>query len=223
MKLLDEPLTADAEHALLLQNSFSRQSSSDQRDHELDHKYCRSPLRSNSGLSSDEQVYSPPLLDSGCGESTYSCTSPQSVSSDPAEMSPNFLQQVNLSPLPTGVEDLNMLDFNFETLDPSSLLQDDDFLRCISEQDATINFSDLGELWTIFVMDHFWDRTSVVPALCNTSHQRTLFEEPFDQNTSHDDVALLKGHFCMDAEVSYKRTNHCLYNTQIFFNAELKF
>ena len=50
----------------------------------------------------------------------------------------------SVSPPAMGVEDLNIMDFNFETLDALSLLRDDPMKGLESDADAMINFADLG-------------------------------------------------------------------------------
>jgi hypothetical protein len=114
-----------AETETLLTNNVQRTDSA-----EFDHKYSRSPITSSS-CASVEGSASPPLSDVHA-DSPFGNMSPSSNSADDlAEMSPPgaFSQ---MSPLGGGVEDLQLKDFNFDTLDTSGILQDDDdFLKTV--------------------------------------------------------------------------------------------
>jgi hypothetical protein len=138
-------LEADNEAESTVLHSVTRQSSNENRDFELDHKYCRSPIRTNSSLSSDDQQFSPPQLDTGFGESSYfSDSTSDNYSTGTAEMVQDLSHSTSVSPPAMGVEDLNIMDFNFETLDALSLLRDDPMKGLESDADAMINFADLG-------------------------------------------------------------------------------
>ena len=84
-------------------------------------------MNSDSGISGSDAPVSPPNCDIQGSDSPFSdnCASPF----EPSEHSPGvMLDQPTLSPLGTGVEDLNLLgDINFDTIDP------DDFLTSFSK------------------------------------------------------------------------------------------
>lgn len=94
-----------------------------------DHGYCRSPPQSDSGFSD--------------GPISPNQTDPSSpLSSDSGALS-------DAGPL-GGVEDLSLADFDFGTLDPGSLLPEDDILKCITDDSAI----DVG-LYLSFVCHKF--------------------------------------------------------------------
>ena len=98
----------------------------------LDHQYSRSPLESESSVpySGSEGVASPTHSNSSQLDSPLH----QVFSEDPKD-SPRSTDSDGTmpSPLGTGVEDLQMSDINFQTLDASYLLQDDLFLTSLTD------------------------------------------------------------------------------------------
>jgi len=101
-------------------------------DLQLDHKYCRSPESSDTGLSGSESPYSPGHNDISNLASPFSDNnaSPQTfdhydhTSNGTLDDSPDIkLEQPTLSPLGTGIEDLGFLgDINFDNIDPDDFL-----------------------------------------------------------------------------------------------------
>ena len=68
--------------------------------------------------------------------------SPRSSAEDPP-----LNEDMADSPLGGGVEDLQLADFNFDSLDTSALLTDDDFFSSIVQDSTSDNFTlDLGIL-----------------------------------------------------------------------------
>ena len=99
------------------------------RDHELDHKYSRSPINSDSGLSLDDP--SSPL---------YNGMSSPGSCDDQRSMIP--------SPLGDGVEDVGFTDYNIDALDTSSGscgvpldAKDSGFLTSVATSTAEVNFT----------------------------------------------------------------------------------
>lgn len=102
-----------------------------------DHRYCRSPLQSDSGLS--DGPHSPPL-----SETNSEAHSPLSSDSGRISDSEASLQRSNSnqsrsddpttgSPLGAGMEDLQMSDIDLGTLDTTSLFANEDLFRCIPD------------------------------------------------------------------------------------------
>ena len=115
---------------------------------EFDHQYCTRPhlksVSSDSGISNDTNSNGPtsPLTSEGYGDSPTSGMSPRSSQDDAPHMSPLNVDTAD-SPLGGGVEDLQLGDFNFDSLDTSALLTDDDFFSSIV-QDSDNFTLDLG-------------------------------------------------------------------------------
>ncbi len=125
-----------------------------QKDHQHDHQYCRSPnptdnrasLHSDGGLLFDGP-YSPAFSDTKSasdspfsGETSPEYSDQRSPESDVSCLSDTQIHKQNGladSPLGGGVEDLNFMDF--ETLDPSSLLAEDDFLHSLTADSLAVN------------------------------------------------------------------------------------
>ena len=113
---------------------------------EFDHQYCSRPhlksISSDSGISNDTSSngpISPPTSDN-FSDSPTSGMSPRSSHDDLPHMSP-LNEETADSPLGGGYEDLQLGDFNFESLDTSALLTDDDFLNSIVEDPSTSNIT----------------------------------------------------------------------------------
>lgn len=126
------------------------------KDHEIDHQYCRSPhpsqssIQSDSGACSDFSCHSPLSEARVTPDNIFSGNSSPSYSDKP-DQSPgsavSYEQQNSYtgSPLGGGVENLNMMDFNMDTLDPSSLLEDDDFFSSLTATDPLSFNLDMDE------------------------------------------------------------------------------
>ena len=117
---------------------------------EFDHQYCSRPhlksVSSDSGISNDSTSNGPisPQISEGYSDSVSptSGMSPRSSAEDPP-----LNEDMADSPLGGGVEDLQLTDFNFDSLDTSALLTDDDFFSSIVQDSTSDNFTlDLGIL-----------------------------------------------------------------------------
>ena len=123
---------------------------SDVQSVEFDHQYCSRPhlksVSSDSGISNDTTSNGPtsPQLSEGYSDSV----SPTSrMSPRPSTEDPALNEDMADSPLGGGVEDLQLNDFNFDSLDTSALLTDDDFFSSIVQDSTSDNFTlDLGIL-----------------------------------------------------------------------------
>ena len=124
---------------------------------ETDHAYSRAPLRSGSisdnpaspsgSESSATRSSSGYGTEDDCAFSNHG-TSPRShVVSSP---DPN-----TLSPLGTGIEDLDWPDIDFGSLDTSSLLEDQNFIQALDSLSNDTNITvDLGEWLVATSMDY---------------------------------------------------------------------
>lgn len=116
------------------------------KDHETDHKYCRSPLPSDSGVSMESPV-SPPL-----SESTHSAGSPLSGGTSPSQSGMSRSDSVSdssnpNSPLGGGVEDLQLTDMgldSFADTDWSLLAEYDKLIENNGGEDTTLDMDDTG-------------------------------------------------------------------------------
>ena len=121
--------------------------------HPPDHKYCRSPLPSDSGFSSSDGPLSPPYSEHpSVANSPFSDNSGASPNRSDSEnvLTGSPAEQIKMdSPLGGAVEDVQISDFNFETLDTSNLLQDEDLLKSLAaDNNVSINLGKLCQLQT---------------------------------------------------------------------------
>ena len=113
---------------------------------EFDHQYCSRPhlksVSSDSGISNDSSSNGPtsPNTSENFSETPTSGMSPRSTHDELSHMSP-LNEETADSPLGGGYEDLQLGDFNFESLDTSALLTDDDFLSSIVQDSSTSNIT----------------------------------------------------------------------------------
>ena len=103
---------------------------------ETDHQYCSRPhlksVSSDSGISSQSGGPVSPQNSESMIDSPVGGMSPQSYTTDDqTSMSPTYQGETANSPLGGGVEDLQLSDFNFDTLDPNALMSDDDFFKSL--------------------------------------------------------------------------------------------
>ena len=120
---------------------------------ELDHKYCRSPLPSDSGISTErystESPISPALSDAN------SVLSPQSGGMSPSGLSRSDSisdsgDQSTGSPLGGGLEDLQLADMNFDAFADGNLDMRSDYEKLIKSIDTSDTALDIdGKLMMV--------------------------------------------------------------------------